>query len=242
MIIGNWKMYKTVDEALEFVKTLASLTSKSQVELGIAVPFTALLPVASMVEQLKLSLWVGAQNMHDEAEGAYTGEISARMLRDVGAQFVILGHSERRQHFGESNSFINRKVKRALQEGLHVVLCVGETREEREAGREEAVLQEQLLKSLEGIKNLDEVTLAYEPIWAIGTGKVATPADAQKVHAFCRKLIAKRWGAEIAILYGGSVKPENSGALLCEEDIDGLLVGGASLDPDSFAKIAKEQK
>ena len=245
MITGNWKMYKTVDEALEFVKTLAPLVDKSQARVSLAVPFTALLPLSMMVQQMEAPIWIGAQNMHDVDEGAFTGEISARMLRDAGAQFVILGHSERRQHFHESNAFINRKVKRALAEGLHVILCIGETLEERESGKEESVLHKQLLESLEGVEKLDEVTIAYEPVWAIGTGKVSSPEDAQKVHAFCRKLVAEHRGEsvaeEITLQYGGSVKPENAATLLAQKDIDGLLVGGASLDPESFAKIAKER-
>lgn len=239
MITGNWKMYKTVDEALEFVKTLAPLLGESQARVGLAVPFTAIAPLAALVRELGSSISIGGQNMHDQDEGAFTGEISARMLRDVGARFVILGHSERRHHFHESNSFINRKVKSALQAGLDVILCVGETLEERESGHEESVLEEQLMKSLEGVKNLERVAIAYEPVWAIGTGKVASGEDAQKVHAFCRALVAKHWpGADVTIQYGGSVKPENAAALLQQPDIDGLLVGGASLKPDSFAKIA----
>ena len=213
-------MYKTVDEALEFVKTLAPQIVGSQARLGVAVPFTALLPVASLVDHLSVKLEVGAQNMHDEEEGAFTGEISARMLVDVGASFVILGHSERRQHFSESNAFINRKIKRALAAGLHVILCIGETLKEREGGQEEAVLKEQLLKSLEGVESLEQITIAYEPIWAIGTGKVASCDDAQKVHAFLRQLIKQKWPeAEINIQYGGSVKPENAAALLGQKDI-----------------------
>lgn len=243
MITGNWKMHKTVDEALEFVKTLAPLVEGSQARVGLAVPFTAILAVATLVDHLGLPLAVGAQNMHDHEEGAFTGEVSAGMLKDVGADFVILGHSERRQHFHESDAFINRKVKRALEAKLEVILCVGETLEEREGQKEEAVLKQQLLESLKGIESLENIILAYEPVWAIGTGKVASPEDAQKVHAFCRGLIKEHWPkAEVTLLYGGSVKPENAAALLEQEDIDGLLVGGASLKADSFAKIARAKE
>ncbi|MCH9610836.1 MAG: Triosephosphate isomerase [Chlamydiales bacterium] len=240
MITGNWKMFKSVDEALEFVKNLAACLPKSQASVGIAAPFTALLPMATLVDQMGMELSIGAQNMHDAEEGAFTGEISAKMVRDCGATFVILGHSERRHIFGESNEFVNRKVKRALASGLEVILCVGESLEEREAGRLEEVLKSQLLESLEGVESLEHVTIAYEPVWAIGTGKVATPEDAQRAHAFCRQLLAKSWSEEVSIQYGGSVKPENAKALLGQEDVDGLLVGGASLSAESFAKIVKE--
>lgn len=246
MIIGNWKMYKTVDEALEFVKTLAPLVAKSQARVGIAVPYTTLMPVATFVEHLEVPLSVGAQNVSDAEEGAFTGEVSGKMLRDAGAQFVIVGHSERRQLFHESNAFVNRKVKRALADGLHVIVCVGETLEEKEAGLEESVLLKQITESLDGVENLENITLAYEPIWAIGTGKVAKSQDAQKVHAFCRKVIAEKWGEEAAksltIQYGGSVKPENAAELLSKPDVDGLLVGGASLAPASFGQIVNSYK
>jgi triosephosphate isomerase len=243
VIAGNWKMYKTIDEALRFVETLAPLITKSQATVYLAVPFTAIRPAASLVEELGASITIGAQNMNDAAEGAFTGEIAARMLTEAGARFVILGHSERRHLFHESNDTINKKVKRALESALQPVLCIGETLEEREAGETEAVLREQLTGSLEGIsaEELSKMIIAYEPVWAIGTGKVARPDDAQTAHAFVRGVIAQIWGEEaaerIVIQYGGSVKPENADELLEQPDVDGLLVGGASLSPDSFSQI-----
>ncbi|MFN0064974.1 MAG: triose-phosphate isomerase [Chlamydiales bacterium] len=246
MIIGNWKMYKTVGEALRFVQTLAPLVEKSQAQVGLAVPFTVLYPLSHLLREMEVSIKVGAQNMSDNAEGAFTGEISGRMLVDSGAQFVLIGHSERRHIFHESNPFINRKVRLALQEELPVILCIGETLAEREKGAVESVLTKQILESLEGVDNLALITLAYEPVWAIGTGKVAHPDDAQKVHHFCRKTIANKWGDKAAngmvIQYGGSVKPENASKILAEEDVDGLLVGGASLSPDSFSQIINSYK
>ena len=181
--------------------------------------------------------------MNDASEGAFTGEVAGGMLVDVGAQFVIVGHSERRHLFNESDAFINRKVKRALKDGIRPLLCVGEMLEQREAGQTEEVLKSQILGSLEGLtaKDLASVILAYEPVWAIGTGKVAQADDAQSAHQFCRSVIAEAWNQEVAdelvIQYGGSVKPENAADLLAKEDVDGLLVGGASLSALSFSQI-----
>lgn len=243
IIAGNWKMYKTIEEATQFVKTLSPLIEKSQATVFLAVPFTAIHPAAEEVKQLGCSIIVGAQNMNDATEGAFTGEVAAKMLLDAGAQFVILGHSERRHIFHESDVFINRKIKRALKDGLQPVLCIGETLEQREAGQTEEVLKSQILGSLEGLteKDLSKLILAYEPVWAIGTGKVAHPQDAQSAHEFCRSVIAENWGQEVAnglvIQYGGSVKPENAANLLAQEDVDGLLVGGASLSAHSFSQI-----
>lgn len=229
-------MYKTIDDALDFVKTLAPKVEGSQADIGLAVPFTAIFSIANFVQMLPIR--IGAQNMSDQEEGALTGEISGRMLKNAGAQFVILGHSERRKIFSESSEFVNRKVKRALLDGLDVILCIGESLEEREKGLTEAVLEKQLNESLEGISSqeLQKITLAYEPIWAIGTGRVAQPEDAQKTHAFCRSVIQAK------ILYGGSVKPQNASSLLAMPDIDGLLVGGASLEADSFSQIVNSYK
>jgi triosephosphate isomerase (TIM) len=243
VIAGNWKMYKTIEEAKAFVETLSPMLKKSQAAIYLAVPFTAIYPTSQLVKELKSPIQIGAQNMNDATEGAFTGEIAARMLLDAGAQFVILGHSERRHFFQESDAFIQKKVKRALSEKIQPILCVGETLEERESGRLEETLRRQLLGCLGdlGEDQLNNLLLAYEPVWAIGTGKVAKAEDAQAAHAFCRKVILEKWGEEYAsrlsILYGGSVKPENAADLLAQEDIDGLLIGGASLSPEDFSQI-----
>ncbi len=243
VIAGNWKMYKTIDEAKTFVESLAPLIGKSQATVYLAVPFTALAPTAQLVKKREAPLLIGAQNMNDASEGAFTGEIAARMLIDAGARFVILGHSERRQLFHESSPFINKKVKRALQEGIQPIVCIGETLHQREEGETETVLKEQLLSSLEGVsaEDLSRLIVAYEPIWAIGTGKVARPKDAESAHAFIRGVVAENWGKEraeqLVIQYGGSVKPENASELLAQSNVDGLLVGGASLSAESFSNI-----
>ncbi len=245
-IAGNWKMYKTIEEAVSYVETLSPLIQKSQAAVYLAVPFTAIHPTVERAKALKTAIKVGAQNMNDASEGAFTGEIAAKMVVDAGAQFVILGHSERRQLFHESDHFINKKVKRALAEELQPLLCIGETLEERESGKLEERLEEQLTSSLHEIaaESFSKLILAYEPIWAIGTGKVATPEDAQAAHQLCRSLIRKHWGDHAAdllsILYGGSVKPENARDLLIQPDVDGLLVGGASLSPKAFSQIINQ--
>lgn len=236
-------MYKTVQEGFDFIKTLAPFIQKSQASVLLAVPFTAIHPVVQYVEELKAPILIGAQNMNDAREGAFTGEIAARMLTEAGARFVILGHSERRHLFGEANAFINKKVKRALLEDLRPILCIGETLQERERGETEAVLKNQLLESLDGVSKdaFEKIILAYEPVWAIGTGKVASPEDAENAHQFCREVISEAWTPTVAnglaILYGGSVKPENAAELLARPGVNGLLVGGASLSPDAFATI-----
>jgi len=243
VVTGNWKMYKTVSQAAQFVETLAPLICASQVRINLAVPFTAIYPTKELVKKLTASLGVGAQNMNDAQEGAFTGEIAAEMLSEAGADFVVLGHSERRHIFHESNEFIQKKVQRALKEGLPLVLCVGETLEQREKGETESVVKEQLLAGLLDVDeaSMEQITLAYEPVWAIGTGKVAEAADAQAVHAFCREQIAEKWGKNVAnqmvIQYGGSVNVENAATLIEQPDIDGLLIGGASLKAQTFAKI-----
>ena len=237
-------MYKTIEEAVSYVETLSPLVKKSQA-IYLAVPFTAIYPTAQRVKELNARITIGAQNMNDATEGAFTGEIAARMLTDAGAQFVILGHSERRHIFHETNSFSNRKVKQALASNIQPIVCIGETLEERERGAMEETLKSQLLESLDSItaEDLSRVILAYEPVWAIGSGKVAKPDDAQAAHAFCRSIIAEKWDEEAAshlvIQYGGSVQPKSAAGLLTEEDIDGLLVGGASLSPQSFNQIIK---
>lgn len=245
VITGNWKMYKTIDEATQFVTTLSSLIPEKEVKVYLAVPFTAIHAAAECAAAT--NILIGAQNMSDVSEGAFTGEVAARMLKDAGAQFVILGHSERRLFFQETNSFINKKLKRALDENLQPILCIGETLEEKEAGDTESVLKEQLLESLEGLQdsNLVKVIIAYEPIWAIGTGKTASAEVVQNIHAFCRSVIAREWGDDVAqsmtIQYGGSVKPSNAASFMLEPDIDGLLVGSASLDPIVFSQIVNYQ-
>ena len=243
VIAANWKMYKTIEEAVNYVETLAPLIMKSQAAVYLAVPFTAIYPASSRVKELKAPITIGAQNMNDAAEGAFTGEIAGRMLGDAGAQFVILGHSERRQYFHETDFLVNRKVKRALADHLQPLVCVGETLEQKEKRKMKEVLKNQILNSLDGllVDDLAKIILAYEPIWAIGTGKVAQPRDAQNAHRFCREVVAEKWGNEAAenlvIQYGGSVKPENAAKLIDQEDVDGLLVGGASLSPESFSQI-----
>lgn len=243
MIVGNWKMYKTIEEAKAFVQRVAPLITESQGRIMLAVPFTAIQQVAKLVADEKLSIAIGAQNMHNAEEGAFTGEIAGRMLKEAGARFVIIGHSERRHLFHEDESCIHKKVQRAFQDGLQPILCIGETSDERKAGKRDEVLTRQLVTALKDIseESMASLILAYEPVWAIGTGDVATPEDAQEVHAFCRALLKKLYSAKIAnalnILYGGSVKPDNAAALLAEPDIDGLLVGGASLLPESFSQI-----
>ncbi|NHM28816.1 triose-phosphate isomerase [Desulfofundulus sp. TPOSR] len=244
LLAGNWKMYKTVTEAVEFVRGLKeALAGVQGVEVAVCPPFTALYAVARELEGSNIVL--GAQNMHRAEEGAYTGEISPVMLKEIGCRYVILGHSERRQYFGESDEDVNAKVKAALKHGLVPIVCVGERLEEREAGHTERVVGAQVRRSLAGLSGteLAGLVVAYEPVWAIGTGRTASPEDAQQVNAFIRCLLAEMGGREAArqvrIQYGGSVKPENAAELLGQPDIDGALVGGASLKVDSFAAIVR---
>lgn len=241
IIAGNWKMYKTVDESVSFVKELSPKVSEASSEIFIGVPFTAIHPVVEASRGTNLV--IGAQNMNDATEGAFTGEIAASMLLEAGAQFVIIGHSERRHIFGESDQFIQKKLARAFTDGLRPILCIGEKLEEREANETENVLRNQLTECLRGFSSdqLKSLIVAYEPVWAIGTGKTATPEIAQEAHAFTRKVLEDLFGAEVAsrtpILYGGSVKPDNVQSLMKQSDIDGVLVGGASLTVESFEKI-----
>ena len=242
VITGNWKMYKTIDQALAFIQGLLSRFSKTSAQIYLAVPFTAIKPAADLVRDSEC-ITLGAQNMFDASEGAFTGEVAATMLVDAGARFVLLGHSERRRFFNEDNAFINKKVHRALKENLQPILCIGETLAEREAGAAEAVLTKQISECLAGVKIEQAACLmvAYEPVWAIGTDQVATPEIAQQMHAFCRAQLTQLFGPSIAektvIQYGGSVKAENAAELIKQPDIDGLLVGGASLSVESFSKI-----
>jgi len=245
IIAGNWKMYKTADEAAAFVKELAPVVAEAASQVYLAVPYTLIRPAADAAEGSRII--IGAQNMNDAEEGAFTGEIAARMLLDAGARFVVLGHSERRRLFGESSAFVNKKVKRALKDGLCPILCVGETDEEREGGSMQQVLERQMKESLEGVakEQLPGVVLAYEPVWAIGTGKSASPEQAQEAHRHCRKILEEIGGSgaaeSVSILYGGSVSPENAVAFMESRDIDGLLVGGASLSVEKFSKIIKRK-
>jgi len=243
-VAGNWKMNTSTAEAEALVKDLAGLVADvSGVDIAVAPPFVYLHKAVYMAKDSQIL--VGAQNCYFETKGAYTGEIAPEMLKDVGCDFVILGHSERRHILKETDEVIKLKVKKVLEAGLNVILCVGELLEEREAGRTESVVKTQLDGGLKEISSDDmaKITIAYEPVWAIGTGKTATPDQAQDVHAFIRKWLTDAYSAEVSesvrIQYGGSVKPENAKELLGQPDIDGALVGGASLKADSFAAIAK---
>jgi triosephosphate isomerase len=242
LIAGNWKMNKTSAEAAELAREIVlAVANRPDVDVVICPPFTAIESVAKVVEGSAIKL--GAQNMHHEASGAFTGEISAPMLRAFFATHVILGHSERRTLFGEIDGFINKKVLSALKNQLRPILCVGETLAEREAGSTLKVVQTQLEACLEGVSKelATNVIIAYEPVWAIGTGKNATADQAQEVHAFIRGLLTKLFGDQpagrIRILYGGSMKPANAAELLAQKDIDGGLIGGASLEVRSFIEL-----
>jgi len=241
-VVGNWKMYKTSREATSFIEEFLPKVEGFTEELYLAVPYTSIASAASFAKDS--SLVIGAQNMNDAREGAFTGEIASLMLKEAGASFVLLGHSERRHVLGESLDLIHRKVIRALQDDIQPILCIGETDKQREQKKTEDVLREQIESALKGVPKEDagKLILAYEPVWAIGTGKSATPKQAQKEHLFCRSILAEIFGKQkannISILYGGSVKPENTSELIAEKDIDGVLVGGASLDPGMFSQIA----
>ncbi|BCA56232.1 Triosephosphate isomerase [Nitrospira sp. KM1] len=245
LIVGNWKMNKTASEASACVRELvAHLSTSPRVDVVIAPPFTAL---AAVRETLGPSsgIGLGAQNLHWEPQGAFTGEISGPMLRDLGCTHVLIGHSERRSLFGERNPDIHKKVQAALAHGLQPILCVGESLQQRENGQTHNVITEQLQSGLDQLTagDLTSVIVAYEPVWAIGTGKAATVEQAVEVHAVIRTFIGQRWGKDAAetirILYGGSVTPHNAGALLSAEGIDGALVGGACLVVNSFATIIR---
>jgi triosephosphate isomerase len=241
LIAGNWKMYKTEAQAEQYIQALLPRVSAvSGVDLAICVPFTDLRAMVDSARGSRVEVY--AQNMHHEAEGAFTGEISAPMLTELDVHGVVLGHSERRQLFGETDRALALKVPAALQAGLQPILCVGESEEERDALETERKLRQQVREDLAGIadEGLGEVVIAYEPIWAIGTGRVATPEQAQEAISFIRALIADRNAAaaeRVRILYGGSVKPANATELLALPDVDGALVGGASLQAEDFAQI-----
>jgi triosephosphate isomerase (TIM) len=245
IIAGNWKMNKTATEAKTLVTEIKEKLGKfDQAEVVICPPFTAL-QVAQEALGSHSDIALGAQNMHQAANGAYTGEISAAMLRDLFCRYVILGHSERRQYFGETNALVNEKAKVALKAKLRPIICVGETLAERENGKMEAVVTTQTKGSCAGLSEEDwnNTVIAYEPVWAIGTGKTASPAQAQEVHALIRKTVEEIAGKGVAdkirIQYGGSVKADNAKELLNQPDIDGALVGGASLEADSFVALIK---
>ncbi|MEE8589846.1 MAG: triose-phosphate isomerase [Spirochaetia bacterium] len=242
-IAGNWKMHKTRAEAKDLARELVRTLDREAKKVMIAPAFTALESVKTCLEGSHILL--GAQNMGSEEQGAHTGEVSVLMLKDLGVDVVILGHSERRHKYGEPDELINRKVELALSHGLDVVLCVGETLEQRESGVTTKTVEEQMRRDLEGVaeEGLAKVTIAYEPVWAIGTGRTATPKDADDTHRFIRDLMSRMYSAKAAdamvIQYGGSVKPNNAAELMGMENIDGLLVGGASLTADSFVPIVR---
>jgi triosephosphate isomerase len=264
LIAANWKMFKTIDEARQFVWALVNklhwqpntnpdkIDVSLDVDVVIAPPATALSAVASELStyreryvKLEPTIFAGIQNIHWEAKGAFTGEVSAAQALDAGAKFAIIGHSERRQLFGETDDTVKKKTISALEHGLRPIVCVGETLEQRDGGNTLSIIESQLKAGLLAISadNLPKVTIAYEPVWAIGTGLTASPEQAEEVHAFIRKIVWESWGGQIAqslrILYGGSVKPDNIAALMAMHNIDGALVGGASLKADDFGQIVR---
>jgi triosephosphate isomerase len=245
ILAANWKMNLTHSEAESYLQSFVNeIRDFSDVDVVIIPPFTAI-PAALAASERIQTIRIGAQNMHWEKSGAFTGEISATMLRALYVRYVILGHSERRSLFGETDEIVNRKVKAALDAGLRPIFCIGESLHERDSDQVKQVLERQVRKGLEGVspRDLTEVVLAYEPCWAIGTGRTATPAQAEEAHAFIRSVLVAlsddATADRIRIQYGGSVKPDNVESLMREKNIDGLLVGGASLDPRSFAQIIR---
>lgn len=244
LIAGNWKMNKTPKEALGFCKKFVKLVEGvSDREIALFAPFVDLFVLKGALSETNVSY--GAQNLHWEHKGAYTGEVSAQMLVELGCKYVLVGHSERRQHFGETNETCNKKIKTAIAKGLVPIYCIGETLAEREEEKTFDVLKSQILAGLAGFDSdfIRELVIAYEPVWAIGTGRNATPEQVGEAHSFIRDGIEREFGSERAnlmrILYGGSVTPENAKELLKVQDVDGALVGGASLDPEKFVKIVK---
>jgi len=245
VIAGNWKMYKTLEETTALIQELkaAIVGIPSSTTVVVCPPFTSLSLAAGLLKGSALRL--GAQNMSQHDEGAYTGEISWKMLKSAGCEYVILGHSERRQYYGETNAMVNEKARKALANGLTPIVCVGETLAERESGNTAQVIKGQVEQCLAGFSPelVRRIIIAYEPVWAIGTGRNATPDQAQEVHRQIRQLVSSLFGKEVAdglvIQYGGSVKPDNSAGLLAQNDIDGALVGGACLKSDSFSAIVR---
>ena len=271
LMVANWKMHKTLSEAVDFVENLLGATIDRDVDVVICPPYTAIRTVAETLSQagrlarvmsggrtgivglegadIRGAIAVGAQDVFWETKGAYTGEVSAEMLSDAGCSFCIVGHSERRQYFGETDGSVNRKVRALLQHGLNPIVCVGETLEQRERGETEKVLERQVKMALQGLESpegLERLTVAYEPVWAIGTGRPATGADAARAAVLIREYFASMYGREAAekvrVLYGGSVKPDNIEEFMREREINGALVGGASLDPVQFADICNFRK
>jgi len=247
LIAGNWKMYKTVQEAVFFVKELRGvLKEPDDVEVVVAPPFTAVHSVAEAVRNS--SIGVAAQDLYWERDGAFTGEVSAAMIAEAGAEYVIVGHSERRRLFGETDQHVSRKIAAAMAAALTPIVCVGETLDERERDQTMAVLDRQIKDGLDGVPadRIADLVIAYEPVWAIGTGRTATTAQAGEAHAQIRKRLRQWFGGDAAeacrILYGGSVKPDNIGELIAEPDVDGALVGGASLEVKSFADIVSKAR
>jgi triosephosphate isomerase len=244
IIAGNWKMNNNSAESVELVSQLREMISGvKEVEVVVAPPYTALGAVATAIKGSTIAL--SSQNIFWEEKGAFTGEISPSMLKDIGCQYVIVGHSERRQYFGETNETVNKRLKATLDASLTPIVCIGETLEERDADKTLPVIERQVKEGLAGISSgeMERVVIAYEPVWAIGTGKTATPEQAQEIHQFIRGMLAQVFDEGVAegirILYGGSVKPDNVDQLMSQKDIDGALVGGASLKADSFARIVQ---
>ncbi len=241
VIAGNWKMNMLPDETIKMIEELAPLVEGAQSEVILCVPFTDLF--YALLTAQNTNIKIGAQNMHWEENGAYTGEVSAKMLKSIGVEYIILGHSERRQYFNETDETVNKKLKKAFEVGLNPILCVGETLEEREAGKANEIVTNQIRKAFEGITNVQatKTIIAYEPIWAIGTGKTATAEDANNMIYNIRQEMSNLYGQmtaqRVIIQYGGSVKASNCKELFSTSDIDGALVGGASLNADEFAKI-----
>ena len=238
IIAGNWKMNNTIKEGLDLIEDIKSKELSGDVEKVVCVPFTLLKDVKQALKGTDIKL--GAQNMHWEEDGAFTGEVSPIMLNEIGVDYVVLGHSERREYFCETDETINKKVKSAIAHNIKPILCVGETLEQRESGQEKQVIKDQIEKALNGVEDIKDLVIAYEPIWAIGTGKTATSDQANDIIHFIRGTIWALYGEirdEIRIQYGGSVKPDNIGELMKKNDIDGALVGGASLKADDFAGL-----
>ncbi len=241
IIAGNWKMHKTMEEAVHFVRQIREDIKKTDREVVLCVPYTNLLAVKKEIEGTNIKL--AAQNLHWEDYGAFTGEISPLMLKEIGIDYCIIGHSERRQYFNETDQTVNKKVHTALNHGIRPIVCVGETLDQREKDETQDRIKAQVIQALKGVNALQikDIVLAYEPIWAIGTGKTATPEQANEVIAWIRKNIQEIFGASAAetvrIQYGGSVKPGNISAIMAQKDVDGVLIGGASLKPDDFIRM-----
>ncbi len=239
IIAGNWKMNMLPNEAMSFITELEPYAKNAKCEIILCVPYTDLFYSLLTAQNTKIK--IGAQNMHWEEKGAYTGEVSPNMLKCINVEYVIIGHSERRQYFAETDETVNKKIKSALNHGLKPILCVGETLEQRENNMQDAIISNQIKAALKGIESIENITIAYEPIWAIGTGKVATKEDANNTIKIIRSTVKELYGDNVAqnicILYGGSVKKENAKELFSTSDIDGALIGGASLKVDEFAKI-----